>query len=90
MLVVANERQELAERHPGAQARHEELILGEQDGDPEGLLEGGVTGGGGHRSDPVVFQLTSLIDVRVGGQMVKLCRRLGQLADGGVAGAGFV
>jgi len=90
LLVVADEGQELTQWNSGSQSGHEELILRQQNGDAEGLFKGRIAGCRGHRGYPVVLQLTSLVDVRVRGQMVELCRRLGQLAHGGVASAGFV
>jgi len=73
LLVIADERKELAQWNPGSQSGHKKLILGQQDGDAECLFEGRIAGGRGHWGYSVVLQLTSLVQVRVGGQMVQMC-----------------
>lgn len=75
LFVVANQGEQLAEWHTGAQPRHIQLILGQEHGDAESLLERRIAGGCGQRGDAIVIQLTSLVDVHalVCGQVVQLC-----------------
>lgn len=75
LFVVADQGEQLAEWHTGAQSGHIELIFGQEHGDAEGLLEWCIAGGCGQRGDAIVIQLTSLVDVNalVCGHVVQLC-----------------